>query len=80
MGLIVNRRAREAGLDPNNCAGHSLRSGLATGATADVTEQSIIAQTGRKSLLVVRRYIREGSLFRSKAAAALGLEDPGPPP
>jgi hypothetical protein len=32
-----------------------------------------MAQTGHKSLPVVRRYIRDGSLFRRNAAAAVGL-------
>ena len=30
-------------------------------------------QTGHRSLKMVRRYIREGSLFRENAAARLGL-------
>jgi len=30
-------------------------------------------QTGHKSLPMVRRYIREGSLFRENAATKLGL-------
>jgi hypothetical protein len=30
-------------------------------------------QTGHRSLTMVRRYIREGSLFRDNAAAKLGL-------
>ncbi len=30
-------------------------------------------QTGHKSVAVARRYIREGSLFRENAAAAVGL-------
>jgi integrase len=74
VALIVKRCAKDAGLDPNRYAGHSLRSGLATAAAmADVSERSIMAQTGHKSLPVVRRYIRDGSLFRRNAAAAVGL-------
>jgi site-specific recombinase XerD len=74
VALIVKRCAHDAGLDANNYAGHSLRSGLATAAAmADVSERSILAQTGHKSLPVVRRYIRDGSLFRRNAAAAVGL-------
>jgi len=46
---------------------------LATAAAmADVNEQSIMAQAGHKSLPVVRRYIRDGSLFRRNAAIAVG--------
>ena len=68
--LIVKRCAKDAGLDPEKYAGHSLRSGLATAvAMADVSERSIMAQTGHKSLPVVRRYIRDGSLFRGEWTA-----------
>ncbi len=74
VALIVKRCAKDAELDPEKYAGHSLRSGLATAAAmADVSERSIMAQTGHKSLPVVRRYIRDGSLFRRNAAAAVGL-------
>jgi integrase len=67
VALIVKRCAYDAGLDPENYAGHSLRSGLAAAAAmADVSERSIMAQTGHKSLPVVRRYIRDGSLFRGE--------------
>jgi len=70
----VKRSAHDAGLDACNYAGHSLRSGPATAAAmADVTERAIMAQTGHKSLPMVRRYIRDGSLFRGDAAAAVGL-------
>jgi integrase len=69
VALIVKRCARDAGLDWEKYAGHSLRSGLATAAAnADVSERSIMAQTGHKSLPVVRRYIRDGSLFRRNLA------------
>lgn len=36
---------------------------------AGATERSIMAQTGHKSLPMVRRYIRDGRLFRNNAAA-----------
>ena len=36
-------------------------------------ELAIMKQTGHRSLSTVRKYIREGSLFRDKAAARLGL-------
>jgi hypothetical protein len=41
VALIVKRRAREAGLDVRNSAGHSWRSGLpAAAATADVSQHA----------------------------------------
>jgi site-specific recombinase XerD len=74
VALVVKRCARAAGLDGKRYAGHSLRSGLATSADmADVSERAIMAQTGHKSLPMVRRYIRDGSLFRRNTAAAVGL-------
>ena len=50
------------------------RSGLATSAaSAGASKRSIMNQTGYRSTAMVRRYIREGSLFRENAAAVLGL-------
>lgn len=74
VALIVKRAAAGAGLDPAVYAGHSLRAGLATSAAAaGVSERAIMKQTGHRSERMVRRYIREGSLFRDNAAASLGL-------
>jgi site-specific recombinase XerD len=74
VALIVKRAAAAAGLDPARYAGHSLRSGMATSAArAGATELEIMNQTGHRSLPVLRRYIRRGSLFTDNAAAKLGL-------
>jgi site-specific recombinase XerD len=74
VGLVVKRSAARAGLNPASYAGHSLRSGLATAAAAaGVSERSIMNQTGHKTLTMVRRYIRGGSLFLDNAAAQVGL-------
>ena len=55
-------------------SGHSLRAGLVTvAAMAGVSERVIMQQTGHKNTAMLRRYIREGSLFRENAAAAVGL-------
>jgi site-specific recombinase XerD len=71
---IVKRYAGAVGLDASGFAGHSLRSGLATSAAmAGASERSIMNQTGHRSVNTVRRYIRDGSLFRENAAAVLGL-------
>jgi hypothetical protein len=42
-------------------------------AIAGASEGSIMNQTGHRSLQMVRRYIREGSLFRDNSAGKLGL-------
>jgi len=74
VALIVKRAAAAAGLDPSVMAGHSLRAGLATSAAAaGVGERSIMNQTGHRSTVVMRRYIRGGSLFRDNAAGQVGL-------
>jgi site-specific recombinase XerD len=71
---IVKKLADRAGLDPAKFAGHSLRAGHATAAAiAGASERSIMNQTGHKSVQMVRRYIREGNLFRENSAAKLGI-------
>jgi site-specific recombinase XerD len=71
---VVKRYAAAVGLNATDFAGHSLRSGLATSAAmAGASERSIMAQTGHKSVTTVRRYIRDGSLFRENAVVAVGL-------
>jgi integrase len=74
VALIVKRRAKAVGLDPKRYAGHSLRAGLATSAAAaGASERVIMSQTGHRPADMVRRYIREGSLFRENAASLAGL-------
>lgn len=71
---VVQRAVLRAGLDPRPYSAHSLRAGLATSAAeAGVSERSIMAQTGHRSLAVARGYIRSGSLFRDNTAAQVGL-------
>ncbi len=74
VGYLVKRAAGRAGLETGEYAGHSLRAGLATQAAMNgASELAIMKQTGHRSLATVRKYIREGSLFRDNAAAKLGL-------
>lgn len=74
VARVVQRAAMRAGLDPARYAGHSLRAGLATAAAqGGAAERAIMAQTGHRSLAMVRRYIRSGSLFTENAAAYVGL-------
>jgi integrase len=70
--LVLKRHAARVGLDPGEVAGHSLRAGLATSAAA-AGVPDIAEQTGHKGTAMLRRYIREGSLFRENAASAVGL-------
>ena len=74
VARIVKRAIEASGGNPAHYAGHSLRAGLATAATAGgASERSIMNQTGHRSLATLRRYIREGSLFLENAAAKTGL-------
>jgi integrase len=74
VARIVKKLALRAGLDAAKYAGHSLRAGHATSAAiAGASERSIMNQTGHRSVQMVRRYIRDGSLFRENSAGKLGL-------
>jgi integrase len=74
VARVVKKLAQRAGLDAAKYAGHSLRAGHATAAAiAGASERSIMNQTGHRSVQMVRRYIREGSLFRDNSAGKLGL-------
>jgi integrase len=74
VARIVKKLAQRAGLDSAKYAGHSLRAGHATAAAiAGASERSIMNQTGHRSVQMVRRYIRDGSLFRENSAGKLGL-------
>ncbi len=71
---LVQRAVARTGTDPRPYSAHSLRAGLATAAAeAGVPERAIMNQTGHRSLLVARSYIRRGSLFLDNAAAQVGL-------
>jgi len=74
----VSRAVKSAmaaiGADPADYGGHSLRAGLATSAAQNgVEERHIMRQTGHKSVQMVRRYIRDGELFRDNVSGQVGL-------
>jgi site-specific recombinase XerD len=74
VARIVKKLAQRAGLEAAKYAGHSLRAGHATSAAiAGASERSIMNQTGHRSVEMVRKYIRDGSLFRENSAVKLGL-------
>ena len=74
VGIVVKRYVEKLGYDPARFAGHSLRAGLATSAAAaGKSERAIMNQTGHRNVATVRRYIRDGNLFRDNAAEGLGL-------
>jgi integrase len=74
VARIVKKLAQRVGLDAAQFAGHSLRAGHATAAAiAGATERSIAQQTGHRSVQMVRRYIRDGNLWRENSGGKLGL-------
>ncbi len=74
VARILKRAVQPVGLDPAAFAGHSLRAGFVTQAYLnDAAEFDIMRQTRHKSLATMRRYIRDGLLFRKNAATKLGL-------
>ena len=74
VAIVVKRWAEAIGFDASEFAGHSLRAGLATSAAmAGKSERAIMNQTGHRSTATLRRYIRDGNLFRNNAAEGLGL-------
>jgi site-specific recombinase XerD len=74
IARVVKKLCKRGGLDPALYAGHSLRCGHATmAAISGASERAIMAQTGHRSVLMVRRYIRDGNLFRDNSGGKLGL-------
>jgi len=74
VALIVKRRAEQAGLDPDMFAGHSLRRGFCTeAARGGASERDIARTTGHRSMVVLRGYVEDGTIFEGAAATALDL-------
>ena len=74
IGKLLKRAARRAGLKVDELGGHSLRAGCVTQAVMNgVREFVIMKQTGHKTVVTLRRYIRSGEIFRENAAAGLGI-------
>jgi hypothetical protein len=74
VALIVKRSAALIGRDSANLSGHSLRVGVLTSlAAANVEEGRLQRLSNHKSHLVLRKYVRHGSLFTNHALYDLGL-------
>ena len=66
--LLIKEYLKKAGIQSENFAGHSLRSGFATvAAQSGADERSIMTMTGHKTTQMVRRYIREANIFKNNA-------------
>lgn len=72
--LILKESLKRAGISERGFSGHSLRAGFATVAAMNgASEREIQKTTGHVSLEVLRRYIRDGEIFRENASRKLGL-------
>ena len=72
--LIIKDCLKLAGIENQNFAGHSLRSGFATvAAEYGADERSIMAMTGHKTTQMVRRYIREANIFKNNALSKIKI-------
>jgi len=72
VALIIKQRVAEAGFNPKQYSGHSLRAGLVTSAAkAGVSSWKIRQQTAHKSDVVLQRYIRDGQLFHNNAVSQI---------
>ena len=68
VALLIKKYLSLAGVDSKDYSGHSLRSGFATSAAeSGAEERSIMEMTGHKSTEMVRRYIKQGNLFKNNA-------------
>jgi integrase len=64
IALAVKAACARVGLDVAKYSGHSLRAGCATACSANHADAlAIMQRTGHKSVEMVGRYVRHGSLF-----------------
>ena len=64
IAIAIKDACARVGLDPARYAGHSLRAGCATAASANRADTlAIMARTGHKSVEMVGRYVRHANLF-----------------
>jgi integrase len=72
--LVIRRAAAAANIEVAQLSGHSLRAGFATTAAANgASEATIARQTGHRSMDVLRKYIRHGTVFTDNAVTQVGL-------
>jgi len=74
VAKILKRAVSRVGFDPDDFAGHSLRSGFATSAARGGADLAfIMQQTGHKSADVARVYVQAGNLLQNPASRAVKL-------
>jgi site-specific recombinase XerD len=76
---VIKNAAQRIGLDPRQYAGHSLRRGFMTAASAagaDIAQA--MKQSRHRSIAVAMGYVEEGLIFSNLASKAMGLLTPFP--
>ncbi|CUW41865.1 putative integrase (plasmid) [Magnetospirillum sp. XM-1] len=69
---MIKEAALRANIDPEGYSGHSLRSGLATSASADGASLAEIMDQGRwRSVDMAKRYVRDEEVWKNAASKAL---------
>lgn len=72
VALIIKKYVGQIGMDVNDFAAHSLRSGLSTSAAMmGMTEIAIMKQTGHKTREMVDRYVQAGLRYKNNASSIL---------
>jgi site-specific recombinase XerD len=72
VAVVVKEAARRAGLDPSRYSGHSLRAGHVTQARLNgASAESLMRQSGHRSVAMLTRYIRVADVFRDNSSARL---------
>jgi integrase len=74
VAMIVKRVVTGLGYDPKRYAGHSLRAGFATSVIENgASEAAMMRITRHRSLVIARKYVRSGTIWRDNAGYLLGL-------
>jgi hypothetical protein len=74
LASVVKNAAERIGLDPAQYAGHSLRRGFMTAASAAGADLApIMRQSRHRSVSIAMGYIEQGQIFSNPASKAIGL-------
>lgn len=74
VARLVKRYGAEIGLETSKYSGHSLRAGLVTSAIqAGVDPLDVQRHSGHASLDMLKRYIRDATVFRGNPTSKIGL-------
>lgn len=74
VALVVKARAEQAGLDPEQFSGHSLRSGFATSAAkAGASTAELMQQGGWRTERIAIGYVQDRDAWKHNPASKVGL-------